>query len=211
MNKKYDIKIGMKFERLIILELFYKLGGKQRRAYARCLCDCGNILETRTDSLIVGRTKSCGCFNSERIKQVKHGFCKHPLYKIWTSIIDRCDNKNSKNFKNYGGRGIKVSEEFHNSEIFIKWCLENGWKKDLQIDRINNNYDYTKDNIRFATRIENNNNKRTNRLYTYNGVTKTLKEWSRDVICVVSYEGLRYRLNVGWSFYEAISTPSQRK
>ena len=92
---------------------------------------------------------------------MKHGLYQHPLYKIWSAIQQRCCNPKMIRYKDWGGRGIKLCGEWlHNPEMFIKWALENGYKKGLQIDRINNDGNYTPDNCRFVTPAENMHNKR---------------------------------------------------
>ncbi len=83
----------------------------------------------------------------------KHGLCNHKLYSVWINMKKRCYNINTPNYKYYGQRGIKVCKEWLNDpEMFIKWGLENGYEKDLEIDRIDNNGHYEPDNCRFVSR-----------------------------------------------------------
>ena len=101
--------------------------------------------------------------------KIKHGFRKvkktHPLYKKWISMKQRCYDPNVSGFKYYGDRGIKVcSEWIHNPVAFIKWALRNGYKKNLHIDRINNDSDYSPENCRFVTNTENARNKTNNKM-----------------------------------------------
>ena len=91
----------------------------------------------------------------------RHGFSGHPLHGVWTGLKERCLNKNNRDFHYYGGRGITVCEEWeNNSKSFIFWALENGWKRGLTIDRIDNDKGYSPENCRFVTRAENNRNQR---------------------------------------------------
>ena len=84
-------------------------------------------------------------------KYVKHGLRKHPIYKLWNNIMTRCYNENYYRYSDYGGRGIKVCQEWRNTEVFINWAINNGWESNLQIDRKDNNKDYCPDNCRFVT------------------------------------------------------------
>lgn len=110
----------------------------------------------------------------------KHGLSKHPLYRIWTGIKNRCFYENGKGYKDYGGRGITLCQQWQNDFFcFYEWCTNNGWMKGLQIDRYpNNNGNYEPGNIRFVTHRENQRNKRNNRIIKINGVKKTLAEWA---------------------------------
>ena len=90
----------------------------------------------------------------------KHGMTKTPLYFVWVDMIRRCEKKNRVAYKNYGGRGISVCAEWHNSSVFIEWALNNGYNKYLILDRIDNNGNYNPDNCRFVTRTESELNKR---------------------------------------------------
>ena len=112
---------------------------------------------------------------------VKHGLARHPIYYIWKGIRQRCHNKNNPHYPKYGGRGISVCEEWRNDFMsFYEWVVSNGWRSDLQIDRIDNDGDYHPLNCRITTRVINVRNRRTTLKYEYNGVVKTLYEWAQD-------------------------------
>jgi hypothetical protein len=115
-----------------------------------------------------------------RIKRINHGESKTKLYRVWRHMIERCNNKNNSEYHNYGERGIMVCEKWRNSFLSFKdWAINNGYKECLQIDRFpNNNGNYEPNNCRWATPRENSNNKRNNTLLTYNGITKTVTQWS---------------------------------
>ena len=88
--------------------------------------------------------------------QTKHGLRNHPLYGVWSSMVKRCENERSDSFKYYGGRGIRVCEEWRlHPDSFIHWGIENGYAPGLEIDRIDNNGDYCPKNCRFITHKEN--------------------------------------------------------
>lgn len=127
-----------------------------------CKCKCGTIKEVNGQDLKRNKTKSCGCLQKEiaKKKSFKHGLINHLLYKIWVNMRYRCKNINAGNYKCYGGRGIKVCEEWNDFKVFYNFAIDNGWKPELQIDRINNNKGYEPSNCRFVTRSENQKNKR---------------------------------------------------
>lgn len=113
----------------------------------------------------------------------KHGLYRENkvLFNVWQTMKERCENPNRQKYKDYGGRGIKVCDEWHEASNFVKWALENGYEKGLQLDRIDNDGDYCPDNCRFVTAQENNRNRRNTKFLTVNGVTKTLMEWSEQL------------------------------
>ena len=102
------------------------------------------------------------------------------IYKVWSGIKQRCFNPNSNRYKNYGGRGISICDEWKNSfETFCKWDLENGYKEGLSIDRIDHEKNYEPSNCRWSDEITQQNNRTNNTLYEYDGETHTLTDWSR--------------------------------
>jgi len=132
-----------------------------------CQCNCTNktIRIVSTHNLKSGNTKSCGCLQKERAKQAntKHGLRYHCLYQTWEDIIQRATNPKHKSYKNYGGRQIKICDEWRNNiEKFIKYCETlPGWDDpNLTLDRINNNGNYEPGNLRFTTRSVQNSNQR---------------------------------------------------
>ena len=181
---------------------------KGRKLYWVCKCDCGNTKSIRSDALLSGVTKSCGCYNLEciSIRATKHGLSKHPLFKEWTGIKQRCYNPNERYYYNYGGRGITVCDEWlNNPEAFVNWCLSNGYKKGLTLDRIDNNKGYSPNNCRWTTKKVQANNTRRNRVITYNNKTHTVAEWAD--IMNINYDILIHRLARGIDFEKAITTP----
>jgi hypothetical protein len=122
-----------------------------------CQCDCGRQVIVRLGALTFGSTKSCGCWRKEvsvRLGQATktHGYSKHKVYKLWFEILRRCYNPKCIRYKDYGGRGIEVCKSWRRNQMaFVKWALNHGWEKGLQIDRRNNNGNYTPRNCRFVT------------------------------------------------------------
>ena len=136
-----------------------------------------------------------------------HGQSETRLYYIWSSMKSRCLNINNKSFQNYGGRGIRVCEEWLQSfEAFATWAHENGYADNLTIDRVDNDKDYTPDNCRWVDRTTQSRNRRNNRFLTYKGQTKTLGEWGEEV--GINSAVIWKRLyHYGWSAEKALFTP----
>lgn len=109
-----------------------------------------------------------------------HGYSKHPLYKIYCNMMSRCYNPGMDRYKNYGGRGIKVCDEWkERGDEFVKWGLSNGWQPGLSIERINIDGDYSPDNCKFIPIGQQYLNKTTTKLITVDGVTKPFRAWAR--------------------------------
>ena len=141
--------------------------------------------------------------------QTTHGMSNTRLYTIWNSMRCRCDYPATNGYARYGGRGIKVCEEWKRFEPFMEWALENGYSDELTLDRIDNDKGYSPENCRWATHEEQCNHQRTNRNITCNGETHTLMQWSR--ITGLSYVTISDRLEKGMSVYEALFTTSTTK
>ena len=138
-----------------------------------CECQlCGQRKVVRGDHLKSGRTISCGCYRKAKTKEAltKHGGCKTKLYGIWNNIKNRCNNPRVSCYERYGGRGIKMCEEWeHDFAAFQEWCYANGYDENAdfmqcQIDRIDNDGPYAPWNCRFVTAKENANNRRAPKL-----------------------------------------------
>lgn len=141
---------------------------------------------------------------------VKHGLSNSRLYRIWRGIINRCENPNRKAYPRYGGRGIKMCDEWRDFINFYDWAIANGYQDNLTIDRIDNNGNYEPLNCRWATVKEQCRNQRTNRLITINGETKCLKEWCE--IYKISYKTVHARIHRdNWSVIHALTVPITTK
>lgn len=157
---------------------------------------------------ISGRSKSCGCLRRDTTIDISttHGLKDHRLYSIWCNMKSRCYNRSNHGYKNYGGRGIKICKSWKNTFInFYKWAISNGYADNLTIERCDNNGNYTPSNCRWATRMEQCRNQRSNILLTYNGETLCLADWAKRKGMRVTT--LRGRINKNWTTDEALGTP----
>lgn len=201
---------GKKFNKLTVLEFSHV--SQKREACWKCQCECGNVCIATTTDLRKGHKKSCGCLKNEKSyrNSYKHGLSKTPLYSIWLSMKDRCLNENNKYFNNYGSRGITVCDEWKDDFMnFYNWAIANGYSDNLSIDRIDVNGNYEPSNCRWATKKEQQNNKRDNVLITYKGKTKTLQEWADET--GISRNTLMKRKRSGWNDEDIVSKPVNKK
>lgn len=170
-----------------------KGGGKQYL----CKCECGNTTIVRSDHLKSGHTTSCGC---NKIMITSHKKSQSNLYRRWDKIKQRCYNKNSKNYKNYGARGIKMCDEWlHNFMAFYNWAISNGYRNTLTIDRIDNNGNYEPNNCRWVDYTTQNNNRRNTVYLTCNGKTQSVMEWCRELN--LNPSTVYYRVKRGYNSY----------
>lgn len=188
-----------------------------------CKCDCGRyrVLTTSTmGDMGHGRaTLSCGCLHKEVWQKIQDDKWKQPgefsdkghkspyslLYKRWVNMHDRCENPKSRYYKDYGGRGIKVCDEWSDYEIYKKWALNNGYDYHIKnrrqsIDRIDVNGNYEPDNCRWTDYHTQANNRTTNVYITYNNETHTFADWGRITgidsnLLVERYNKLGWREN----------------
>lgn len=197
MGKFIDIS-GNKYSKLTVISYM-------GISYWKCQCECGNISRVKTGDLKNGNTKSCGCTT----KNTKHNLSKTSEYVAWTDMKGRCNNSNYKNYKDYGGRGIKVHERWLNSfENFIE-DMGNKPSKNYSLDREDNDGDYTPDNCRWVTIREQNLNKRNTLLFEYNNVAKPLSKWCEELN--LNYREIKRRIKTKkWDINMVLSIPTSK-
>lgn len=201
MGYKVDLK-GKRFGRLTVIEETDKrISGS---VVWKCRCDCGNIIEVSHNHLSRGATVSCGCYNKDVIKT--HGKAKTHIYSVWRSMKDRCLKENHPQYKDYGGRGITICEEWLSTDAFFKWAEENGYKEDERgkctLDRIDVNGNYEPSNCRWVDMKAQCRNRRTNVFIEHCGERHCLSEWAE--LLKVPYSRLLSRHRRGWSDKEVL-------
>lgn len=174
MMKKHDDRKGVRYGKLTIIKTYYKQTTKRKRKFALCKCDCGNITEVRFDCLTNNNTNSCGCMNTTD-REKPNSIRKHKLYRVYYAIKQRCYNVKDKHYNHYGERGIKMCDEWLKYENFLSWALTHGYKKGLQLDRINCNGNYEPSNCRWVDSSTNNYDKRNNILVLYKDGWRTIQ------------------------------------
>lgn len=200
-SKVSPVKVGDEFGRLKVEAFVGK--NKHRKRVWRCRCRCGAVLDVVGSALPSGNTNSCGCYSLDRA--TTHGKskgCKE--YRIWAGMVQRCTNPNNPDWGHYGGRGIVVCDEWLTFENFYRDmgdCPPWGHS----IDRRDNDGGYSVNNCRWATRKEQDRNKRTNRLLTHRGETKCLTEWAE--VFDIHPATLFARLHKGMTVDAALLTP----
>lgn len=202
MGKKEDLT-GRRFGRLTVIEeTDVRKGGS---VVWLCECECGTRKGISAHCLKSGRVLSCGCYNKE--KELRHGMSHTRLHHAWQSMIDRCVNPSNKEYANYGGRGIKVCDEWLTFENFAEWAYANGFVEDIKrgdctLDRIDNNGNYEPSNCRWVDMKVQGRNRRNNVVIECNGESHCLSEWAE--ILGEPYAKLTSRWRRGWSAYEIL-------
>lgn len=209
MGKFIDLT-GQRFGRWTVIREYGRQNG---HVTWLCECDCGNTSVVCTGDLRQGKSTSCGCFHNEMVANItkSHEMAGTRLYSIWSNMIQRCTNMNRSDYKRYGGRGITVCDEWKDSfQAFNDWAVSNGYADDLTLDRIDSNGNYEPQNCRWATYKEQGNNKRSNRLLTYNGETHTIAEWA-DIVGIKS-SIIYQRINCyKWSVERALTQEVRKR
>ena len=177
-----------------------------RRSAWLCECECGTRKILKYCDLINGRSRSCGCLRKDlaRERLITHGLTWHPLFRKWGDMKTRCYNPNARHYQYYGGRGIRICDEWLNDfKNFYYWAINTGWIQGRTIDRIDPNGNYEPSNCRWATVKEQNCNKRNNIVLTHEGKTKKLIDFCKEL--KVKRSVVVNRLNRGWKPEEALS------
>jgi hypothetical protein len=209
VREKYQNLIGKTFGKLSVI------GGAPysgNHRMAKCLCACGNETTQQVHAIVDGRVVSCGCHRDEAFleRSTTHGHARKGKvsaeYRTWQQMKKRCENPSAKFYHHYGGRGIKVCERWQDFENFLADMGERP-SPEHSIDRypdVDGNYE--PGNARWATDLEQANNRRITPMVEYQGRTQSIADWAREL--GFKYWSLRSRLVVqGWSVERAFTTP----
>lgn len=218
--RKVHNPVGERYGRLTIVEELPRTKAKDGHMLRvmRCVCDCGNEKITKYVSLRNRHTQSCGCWWREA--PLKHGGSTKDseykrLYHVWCAMRNRCINPDDKNYHNYGGRGIKICNEWLNDfPSFRDWALANGYdpeapQGETTIDRIDVDGNYEPLNCRWTDVETQANNKRDTVSVTHDGETMSVSQWIRrgGTVCKSVYQN---RIKKGWDKESALFTPTKK-
>ena len=205
---------GNRYGRLVVVSYYGYENGLDRW---KCKCDCGNETIVPRHALESGNTTSCGCYKRQRTIEThyKHGGYKDRLYGVWIDIKKRCYNENERSYKDYGGRGIEMCDEWKNDyKNFKNWAISAGYDEnagymECTIDRIDVNGNYCPENCRWVDIKVQANNTRSNCVIEYNTEKHTLSEWAN--ILGIKTTTLWTRIyTYNWSVEKAFTTPVRK-
>ena len=203
---------GQRFGRLTVIcraDNYIKPNGHKESAWL-CRCECGKeTVITRTN---LKRARSCGCSKGKYISDSKitHGMSNSRLYRIWRNMKNRCYNPNVERYNRYGGRGIKICDEWKDDfQVFYEWSMNHGYSDKLSIDRIDTNGNYSPNNCRWITMPEQADNKSNSRLFEFNNSAHTVSEWSEKT--GISRDVIWNRIKRGWSIDKVLTQPVRKR
>ena len=170
-----DIKIGQQFSRWTVTGRPYSDHNYILQVMARCKCGVQRRVPVR--HLLIGHSKSCGCFRREQL--TTHGQCRTPLYKAWDAMFQRCYNPKEKAYKWYGGRGITVCDTWKDFKVFYVWAITNGYQENLTLDKIDNSKGYSPENCRWISSAQQSYNRPPGKLNAsgFKGVSGRDSKW----------------------------------
>jgi hypothetical protein len=196
--------ISQRFGRLVVIAR----APSKNSGMQLCRCDCGNKVTVGTGGLRDGSTVSCGCRRKEHWDSFSrtHGRTRSRTWYSWQSMITRCSTRGTVNWKDYGGRGIRVCAKWRGKRGFENFLADMGERPaGHTLDRKNVNGNYTPKNCRWATPRQQSNNTRRTRWLTMNGETLSISEWGLRT--GISRYTISARIEVGWSVEQALTQP----
>lgn len=212
--KRIDLA-GKRFERLTVVRrapLYIDNQGHPRIRYI-CRCDCGNEVIVFGRNLRKGNTKSCGCLHKDGLRKraTTHGHARPGqrtrTYTTWQGILQRCTNPNYHKYPTYGGRGIRVCDQWQGEHGYENFLRDMGEAPEgMSIERENNNGNYEPGNCRWATRAEQARNQRSNIRIEFRGRSMILVDWANEI--GITYGALKYRLK-NWPIEKALTHPAR--
>jgi hypothetical protein len=200
--------------RLVLIQSFrkpIKNYPRQSREFWHCQCDCGNRKEVWTQHLRKGAIQSCGCLVTELLvaRNTRHGGAvrgkREKLWDVWAQMHYRCNNPKSRDYKNYGGRQIRISRKWDSYADFREWSFATGYREGLTIERKNNDGNYCPKNCTWIEKGEQSRNQRSNIRITAFGETKLVADWERDPRCRVSRSTIMKYFRAGVPAEQAIA------
>lgn len=207
-NTKYDSTewVGKKFGMLTVVEPVHveTSDGKSSSWYWKVKCDCGNEKVMQPYKIINGKNVSCGCYGKAQKVNLRHGESHTHLHNIWCGMNNRC-NPDHKDSENYGGRGIRVCDEWASYESFADWARHNGYEEGLSIERKDVNGNYCPENCTWIPLEKQARNRRTTHWVEWQGRKMSLAEAAE--ISGLPYKQVHLRLKSGWSLEEALTKP----
>ena len=196
--------VGKKYGKLTVVK---EVGRDRRGIRYECECECGGIAQNVSGrDLRTGHKTSCGCRHGDRRRT--HGMAGTGPYYAWGNMKKRCNNRNNPDYHSYGGRGIKYCPKWERFEGFWE-DMKDGYSSDLTLDRIDVNGDYCKENCRWITLKEQENNRTNNKIINYKGKDLTLSQIAD--ITGSNYNSIQNRLRKGISIEEAVNIPLQEQ
>lgn len=202
-SEVHVVAVGNKYNRWEVVSYSHKTGPHH---YWVCRCQCGKTKTVQQGSVVSGRSSSCGCLRAEVVAELhrKHGSTKHPAYQSWLAMRRRCADPAFSGFAGYGARGIAVCADWQEFEHFWR-DMGATWAPGLSIDRIDVNGPYEKGNCRWATDVQQANNKRNNAMVETPWGRLTKAEAARRA--GISYTALKHRISRGWPADRIFSEP----
>jgi hypothetical protein len=207
---------GQRFGKIVVLSIEKK--DPRQGVFWLCACDCGQKTVAKGTAIRYGSVKSCGCGSREAaIRNFKDLIEKHrvpyphsrKLKDLRTNMLARCYDPSNNRWKNYGGRGIKVCEEWlNNSRRFYDWVMANGYEPGLTLDRIDVDGNYEPSNCRFVGMIVQMNNTTRNRWLEWNGKSQTVSNWAREL--GVTRCAIQHRVDRRWSIEQIFTRPYRK-
>lgn len=206
--KAGDVKVGMRFGSLVTSGPSYIEKGNR---VIPCRCDCGADRIVRVGHLLDGSTSSCGCEQPKRVGLARtvHGEWTTKLWGHWSAMRRRCNTASTGNYALYGGRGIKVCDEWKDYLAFREWALANGYDDSLTLDRIDANGDYCPENCRWVTLKEQARNRRNTIYVEFHGERVPLSQLSEEYNVDPDLVYSRV-VALGWDVERALTTPKRR-
>lgn len=196
MAIKANVQIGDTLGKFTILEEVNKKGENRR---FKCRCKCG--VEKIMYLFLLKKDKQISCKIRQKgfLNKTKNLY-KNNVTNTWNAMLNRCTKPSFIYYKNYGGRGIKVCNEWLDFKKFYSWAEQNGFQKGLQLDRINNDDDYKPSNCRFVTRLENAKNRKHHIKYNGEIASEACRRLGGGKGLITG------RLRNGWSLEKAFTT-----